>query len=98
MEKHFPQNSNITDESHLVMARVCYLFYEKGMTQDRISKLLGYLRVKINQIFKQVRESGIVEIKTYKPLNGHVELYNELMNLRGLRNVRIVDSADKCRG
>lgn len=44
-------------------ARVCYLYYEKGLTQQQIAGLFGINRVRVSRILQQGRSEGIVNIK-----------------------------------
>lgn len=44
-------------------ARVCYLYYEKGLTQKQIGDMFGINRIRVSRILHQGRAEGIVSIK-----------------------------------
>ena len=44
-------------------ARVCYLYHEKGLTQQQIATVLGINRTRVSRILQQGRNEGIVTIK-----------------------------------
>lgn len=43
-------------------ARVCYLYYERGLTQQEIAKELGISRLRVSRILRQSRTDGTVTV------------------------------------
>lgn len=43
-------------------ARVCYLYYEKGLTQQQIASELGINRLRVSRILRQGRSDGTVTV------------------------------------
>lgn len=43
-------------------ARVCYLYYERGLTQQEIAKTLGINRLRVSRILRQARSDGTVTV------------------------------------
>ncbi len=56
------------------LARVASLYYEEGLTQQRISEDLGYSRSAISRFLTAAREAGVVEIRVHHPLQRDLEL------------------------
>ncbi len=69
------------------LARVAGLYYEEGLTQQRISEELGYSRSAISRFLTAARAAGVVEIRVHHPLQRDLELE---ANLRGTFNLEIV--------
>ncbi|WP_028708769.1 sugar-binding transcriptional regulator [Propionicicella superfundia] len=43
-------------------ARVCYLYYERGLTQQQIAAAMGVNRVRVSRMLRQARDDGTVTI------------------------------------
>ncbi|WP_169337948.1 sugar-binding transcriptional regulator [Propionicicella superfundia] len=68
-------------------ARVCYLYYDKGLTQQQIASRLGINRLRVSRILRQARSDGTVSVN----INFHgffPEMESALRILR--RNVQFV--------
>lgn len=76
-----------------LMVRAAYYYYEKGLTQTKISELLGVSRLTLGRILKQARAQGIVKIeindsRNIKPI---LELEDKLCRHFHLSNAIVVN-------
>ena len=75
-----------------LLVQVSWLYYRQGLTQEQISKKLGFSRVKVQRLLVQARNEGIVEIKINFPFEVCLEL-QRLETLYGLRQAAVVPAA-----
>jgi deoxyribonucleoside regulator len=73
------------------LARVASLYYEDGLTQQRIAEELGYSRSAISRFLTAAREAGVVEIRVHHPLKRVLDLELELRERFNLKVVRVLD-------
>jgi deoxyribonucleoside regulator len=86
-----PSNSSTNDlESLEFLARVASLYYEEGLTQQRISEELGYSRSAVSRFLTAARETGVVEIQIHHPLQRDLELEAALREAFDLEVVRVL--------
>lgn len=45
------------------LPRICFLYYEQGLTQQQISARLNMSRIKVSRLLKQARDEGIVRFR-----------------------------------
>jgi DNA-binding transcriptional regulator LsrR (DeoR family) len=72
------------------LSRVASLYYEEGMTQQRISEELGYSRSAISRFLTAARSAGVVEIRVHHPLQRDLELESRIRETFTLETVRIL--------
>lgn len=77
-----------------LMTKVCDLYYNQDIGQQQISNMLNISRPTISRLLSAAREQGIVKIQV-SDLESikYWELERQLMELYGLKDVIIVDSA-----
>ncbi len=86
-----PLNNQLADLDNLeFLARVASLYYEEGMTQQRISEELGYSRSAISRFLTAARDSGVVEIRVHHPLQRDLDLEVRLKELFHLDTIRVL--------
>jgi DNA-binding transcriptional regulator LsrR (DeoR family) len=73
------------------LARVASMYYEDGLTQQRIAKELGYSRSAISRFLTTAREAGVVEILVHHPLKRVCDLEAGLGDRFNLKTVRVFD-------
>lgn len=83
-------NVNLTEEEYRFCVRVAKLYYENDLTQNEIAEKLGFSRVKINRVLKQVREAGILEVHINAPDDFYFDIENALIAKYGLRDAFVV--------
>src|SRR5690606_39652962 len=76
------------------MARVAWLYYHQGLTQQDIGDRLGLSRVKVVRLLARAREEGIVQIRVDHPSLRYVELEEQLRRRFGLQEAVIVPSSE----
>ncbi|HSI42061.1 MAG TPA: sugar-binding domain-containing protein [Xanthobacteraceae bacterium] len=81
-------------EAEQVRARVAWLYFVGGLTQQDIADKLGLTRLRTNKILGQVRADGSVVIDIRLPLAECVELEFKLAERYGLQEVSVVPSVD----
>jgi len=78
----------LNEDRFNLLLNAASMYYEEGLTQQEISRRLGYSRSGISRLLSEAREAGIVEIRVHHPLmrNGEIErLLNERFVLREAR-------------
>lgn len=84
-------NNHASDLDNLeFLARIASLYYEEGLTQQRISEELGYSRSAISRFLTAAREAGVVEIRVHHPLQRDLELEATLRREYDLECVRVL--------
>lgn len=81
-------------EAQQVRARVAWLYFIGGLTQQDIADQLGLTRLRVNKILGQVRSDGSVVVDIRLPLAGCAELEQRLKERFGLEDVSVVPSLD----
>lgn len=80
-------------EDRDLLVQVGWLYYRQGLTQEEISKKLGFSRIKVQRLLVRARNEGIVEIKINFPFEVCLELRQRLESLYGLKQVAVVPAA-----
>ncbi|KAA9368620.1 MULTISPECIES: sugar-binding transcriptional regulator [Ochrobactrum] len=75
-------------------ARVAWLYFIGGQTQQEIAQRLNITRLKVNKIIGQVRESGQIQISVSLPLSDCVELAEKVAARYGLADAVVVPDLD----
>lgn len=58
MKSPFHNTSGSSDDRVTLLANVALLHYEKGLTQEQISNMMGVSCSKISRLLKEAREKG----------------------------------------
>jgi DNA-binding transcriptional regulator LsrR (DeoR family) len=74
-------------------ARAAWHYYVEGLTQERISELLGIGRIKVHRILSAAREEGIVQFRIRDSVVDCVVLEQKLKERFGLNHVTVVPAA-----
>lgn len=80
-------------EDRDLLVQVGWLYYRQGLTQDQISKKLGFSRIKVQRLLARARSEGVVEIKINFPFEVCLQLRQQLESLYGLKQVAVVPAA-----
>ncbi|MGW6778295.1 sugar-binding transcriptional regulator [Brucella pseudogrignonensis] len=75
-------------------ARVAWLYFIGGQTQQEIAQRLNITRLKVNKIIGQVRESGQIQVKVSLPLVDCIELAEKVAARYGLADAVVVPDLD----
>lgn len=70
-----------------LMVQVARLYFENGLTQEEIARLLNITRQKVSRLIIAARSKGIVQIKIIDPTPKEPDLSNELKNKFHLQDV-----------
>ena len=73
-----------------ILATVANLYYNSELTQNQIADRLYTSRSKVSRMLKEARDLGIVEIYIREPWERNLEYEQNLKELFGLKNVRVV--------
>lgn len=71
-------------------ARAAWHYYVEGLTQERISELLGIGRIKVHRILSAAREEGVVQFRIRDSVVECVMLEQRLKQKYGLREAVVV--------
>lgn len=80
-----------TKESLLI--RASELYYQQGLSQQRIAELFGVSRPTVSRLLDEARACGIVEIRVHAPLRKDAERSAALREKFGLRDAVVVAGA-----
>ena len=81
----------IVEEVRL-MVKCCTLYYEDGINQQEISKILGISRPTVSRLLKDAKEQGIIKIEINNPINySYHKLERRLEKMLGVKEVIIVE-------
>jgi deoxyribonucleoside regulator len=70
-----------------LMVQVARLYFENGLTQEEIARLLNITRQKVSRLLIAARSKGIVQINIYDPTPKEPDLANELKSKFHLQDV-----------
>src|SRR5690606_14581569 len=82
------------EQERALMARIAWMYYHQGLTQQEIGDRLGLSRVKVLRLLARAREEGIVQIRVDHPSLRYVELEEQLRRRFGLQEAVIVPSSE----
>ncbi|TIP22022.1 MAG: sugar-binding transcriptional regulator, partial [Mesorhizobium sp.] len=74
-------------------ARAAWHYYVEGLTQERISEILGVGRIKVHRILSAAREEGVVQFRIRDSVVECVQLEERLKQRFGLSQAVVVPSA-----
>lgn len=77
-----------------LMARVAWLYYHHGLTQQAIADRLGLSRNKVLRLLARARDDGIVQIRVDHPSIRYMELEERLVSAFGCREAVVVPAGD----
>ncbi len=77
------------DSRNALIAKVAYLYYEKGQTQREIAQKIGITRVAVSRILTEARTDGIVEIEVHYPWTSK-DLEKQLVTTFGLKDAKVL--------
>ena len=60
------------------LVRASELYYERGLSQQKIADILGVSRPTVSRLLEEARKSGVVEIVVHAPLKQNYELSERL--------------------
>ena len=75
------------------ITRAAWLYYNDGLTQNRIADMLGTSRIKVSRLLEKGRQSGLIELRINSPYDGCINLQRELASAFGLADARVVPDA-----
>jgi deoxyribonucleoside regulator len=71
--------------------KICYLFYNEGMSQGQIGELMGISRWKVGRSIKEARARGLISIAINHPQSDLTEIEIELAKKFNLKQAIVVD-------
>ena len=77
-------------DEELERARVAWLYFIGGQTQQEIAQQLNITRLKVNKIIGSVRDSGSVKVSVSLPLSDCVALAQAVSARYGLSETTVV--------
>ncbi|WP_137132695.1 sugar-binding transcriptional regulator [Rhizobium sp. FY34] len=86
--------SQLELDAQQVRARVAWLYFVGGLTQQDIADQLGLTRLRVNKILGQVRTDGSVVVDIRLPLANCIELEQKLTGKFGLSEVCVVPALE----
>ena len=71
------------------LTQISFLYYEKNMTQQEISKITGLSRIKVSRLLQKAKDMGIVKI-TVDYSGSFLEMENKIAEKYKLKDVIII--------
>ena len=87
------ETTGLIDEE-LEKARIAWLYFIGGQTQQEIAQRMNVTRLKVNKIIGQVRQQGNVQIKVNLPLTDCIELADRVSSRYDLIETIVVPDLD----
>ena len=84
---------NNSDSKNSRLAKIAFLYYEKGMNQQEIAKATGVTRTLISRLLSEAKERNIVSFHIKYPWRS-VILEEKLKYVTGLKEVLVVADSD----
>ena len=72
------------------LMRASELYYERGLSQQKIADILGVSRPTVSRLLEEARKSGVVEIVVHAPLKQNYELSERLRRELGLKDAVVI--------
>lgn len=72
------------------LVRASELYYERGLSQQKIADILGVSRPTVSRLLEEARKSGVVEIVVHAPLKQNYELSERLRRELGLKDAVVI--------
>lgn len=73
-----------------LLVRVSELYYQQGLNQQDISKIMNLSRPTISRLLDEAKETGVVEIIVHSPIAKNPELSYALRTTFGLRDAVVI--------
>ena len=83
---------NYMDLQRRQLAQISFLYYEKNLTQQEISKMTGLSRIKVSRLLQKAKDLGVVKI-TVDYSGSFLELEHKITTKYKLKSVIIVDDS-----
>lgn len=85
--------SNPVDQEEHLAARIAWLYYQEGYTQEAIARQMSISRARVNRIIGEARETGLISVVLNYRFPECVAIEDELRNRYGLEDVGVVPTA-----
>lgn len=82
-------------EALQMRARIAWLYFIGGLTQQEIADRMGLTRLRVNKVLGQVRADGSVVVDIRLPLSDCIDLEHRLAAAYGIADVTVVPSVDR---
>ncbi len=76
-----------------LLVRVAELYYEQGLNQNEIAKLLSISRPTVSRLLDEAKDAGVVEIIVHSPIRKDPTLSYALRNTFRLREAIVINGA-----
>jgi len=74
-----------------LLVRVAELYYEQGLNQSEVAKLLNTSRPTVSRLLDEAKEAGVVEIVIHSPIRKDPQLSFTLRNTFGLQEAIVIN-------
>ena len=85
---------NVYDEETSLLARIAWMYYIQGMTQEEVAEKLKFSRTKVTRMLAKARDAGIVEININNSFRSCLDTEDMLKNRLKLQEVIIVPTGN----
>ncbi|MEA5160642.1 sugar-binding transcriptional regulator [Cereibacter johrii] len=79
-----------SDFDEALMARVAWLYYNDGLTQNEVGEILNISRIKVSRLLDQGRSSGLIQVRINSRQQGCLELETRMKREFGLADCRVI--------
>lgn len=81
------------EKEEMLLVKIATLFYEDGLTQEEIGKLLNLSRIQVHRRLKMAVSSGLVSITINSPKKGLIDLASRVKKSFGLKDVIVTKTS-----
>ena len=72
-----------------IIYQIAHLYYNEGMTQEKIAQQLGFNRLKVHRYLETAKDEGIVQIMVVNPLS-HIENSESLLIKQNFKLEKVI--------
>ncbi|MBM4761106.1 sugar-binding domain-containing protein [Bacillus sp. B15-48] len=80
------------DQKNAQVVRAVELYYQRSLTQQKISEMMGVSRPTVSRLLEEAKKQGFVEIKVNTPVSLNSQLSELLRTELNLKDVLVTDS------
>lgn len=82
------------DQKYAQIIRAAELYYQRNLTQQKISEMMGVSRPTVSRLLEEAKKQGLVEIKVHTPVSLDSQLSETLRKKLNLKDVLVADIED----
>ena len=86
-----------TMDTEEIIAHVAWYYYNDGLTQGKIAKMLGISRIRVSRLLEMGRQNGLIQVRINSQYQGCLQLQQDLVKTFGLIEARVIPALEEAR-